>query len=199
MFLLVKVMNSANNENMCRDVRRCDYLEGEGYLFDTNIWIHTIYMPYIYNSTEYMDVYGRMLINMISRKCNIYTNTMILSEFANKISRHEFNISKEKLGLKATQYKIFRETENYKETTSLVANCIRKIAKFTKICDLNRDDNDLLYELADDFASENYDFNDMVFAKICKENKLTFVTHDEDFKNYGIKVITANRSLLKSN
>ena len=57
MFLLVKVMNSANNENMCKDVRRCDYLEGEGYLFDTNIWIHTIYMPYIYNSTEYMDVY----------------------------------------------------------------------------------------------------------------------------------------------
>jgi predicted nucleic acid-binding protein len=123
---------------------------------------------------------------------------MILFEFANKILRHEFNISKEKLGLKAPQYKVFRETENYKVTTSLVANCIRKIAKFTKICYLNRDDNDLLYELVDDFASENCDFNDMVFAKICKENKLTFVTHDEDFKNYGIKVITANRSLLKS-
>src|ERR1035437_1997055 len=123
---------------------------------------------------------------------------MKLSEFANKILRHEFNIFKEKLGLKATQYKIFRKTENCKETPSLVANCIRKVAKFTKICDLNRDDNDLLYELADDFASENYHFSDMVFTKICNENKLTFVTHDEDFKNSGIKVITANKSLLKS-
>ena len=56
----------------------------------------------------------------------------------------------------------------------------------------------MLHELAEDFASENYHFNDMVFAKICKENKLTFVTHDEDFKNYGIKIITANKSILKS-
>ena len=42
MFLLVKVMNSANNENLCKDVRVCDYLEGRDYLFDTNIWIYTI-------------------------------------------------------------------------------------------------------------------------------------------------------------
>ncbi len=139
-----------------------------------------------------------MLRNMTIRKCNIYTNTMIISEIATKILRYEFNVYKKELGLKSTEFKVFRDTDIYKETTSLVANCIRKIAKLSKICDLNRNDNDLLYELADDFAAANYDFNYIVFAKICKEHNLTFVTHDKDFKNHGIKVMTANKNLLKS-
>ena len=133
-------------------------------------------MPIYYKLTEYTDIYTRMLRNMTIRKCNICTNTMIISEIAIKILRYEFNIYKKELGLKSIEFKVFRETGIYKETTSLVANYIRKIAKLSKICDLNRKDNDLLYELADDFAAANYDFNDIVFAKICKEYNLTFVS-----------------------
>lgn len=40
------------------------------------------------------------------------------------------------------------------------------------------------------------DFNDQVLAELCKSRNLTLVTHDGDFKDLGLNLLTANQSLL---
>lgn len=181
-----------------QDVNQCVYSTGNEYLFDTNIWIH-LFAPNVFESQTCTNVYTRMLNNIISNQCNIYTNNMIVSEIANKIAHDEFNLLTDDPDLKEMDYKTFRETEHFEDTAFLISTCIRKIAMISRLCDLDRTDNELLYEFADKFADGKYDFNDMVFTEICKKNNLTLVTHDGDFKDCGVQIITANKRMLNSN
>lgn len=51
-------------------------------------------------------------------------------------------------------------------------------------------------DLLNDFAAGAVDFNDQVIAALCKKKGLTLVTHDGDFTDPGLSVLTANRNLL---
>ena len=48
-----------------------------------------------------------------------------------------------------------------------------------------------------DYAKGKFDFNDQIIAELCSKKKLTLVTHDGDFKNYHVPLLTANRRLLQ--
>ena len=51
-------------------------------------------------------------------------------------------------------------------------------------------------ELLNEFAAGECDFNDQVIIKLCKKEELTLITHDADFRDAGIPILTANHRLL---
>ena len=51
-------------------------------------------------------------------------------------------------------------------------------------------------ELLDDYAAGGFDFNDQVITELCKRKGLTLITHDGDFKDSGVPILTANKKLL---
>lgn len=179
------------------DVKKYTYLEEENFLFDANIWL-TILAPNNFEAELFTETYTRMLRDILSLNCIIYTNDTIVSEVVNRISHDEYNLYKDP-NAKEFTYKIFRGLEDYKEIASFISDQIRLIADYTKLCDINIEKNNLLYDLADIFEDCKHDFNDIIILKMCEEKSLTLVTHDGDFKDCGLKVITANRFMLDSN
>ena len=50
--------------------------------------------------------------------------------------------------------------------------------------------------LMDEFEKGDSDLNDQILAELCKRRNLKLVTHDSDFKDRGLVVLTANKALL---
>ena len=53
-----------------------------------------------------------------------------------------------------------------------------------------------LPEVMDMFEQGKYDFNDLLFAQICRAKNMVFVTHDKDFSELGVEILTANERLV---
>ncbi|MPM51768.1 hypothetical protein SDC9_98519 [bioreactor metagenome] len=52
-------------------------------------------------------------------------------------------------------------------------------------------------EIMSFFEQGKYDFNDLLFAEICRSRGMVFVTHDKDFSELGVEILTANEKLLR--
>lgn len=168
-------------------------------VFDSNIWLY-ILAPICYNPNTFMtESYTRIFRTMLSLNCNIYTNNMIISEIVNTILRYEYNSYNVDPDLEDIRYKSFRETKPFQEIASDIAMYIRKIAQVSKLYDINQVSNDLWFELADTFQEGKHDFNDLIIIKICGKQNLILVTHDRDFKECGLKILSKNPELKKQN
>ena len=89
----------------------------------------------------------------------------------------------------------FRNSPSFKSVAQDIANDVDRILKPSSRIEsgftaLNTPD------LLNEFAAGAADFNDQVIAALCKRNGLTLVTHDGDFTEPGLSVLTANRNLL---
>ena len=115
---------------------------------------------------------------------------MIISEFINAFSRIEFKQQSD-----FTRYKEFRNSLSYRAIAQEIAYNVRKILKSTLTCDPELQVIDLP-ELMDLFEQGKYDFNDLLFAQICSAKGLVFVTHDKDFSELGVEILTANERLM---
>ncbi|MEL7665537.1 MAG: PIN domain-containing protein [Methanosarcina mazei] len=166
-----------------------DFPEERSYFFDTNIWL------YIYGPIGWPDqksaVYSRALREIRNSNGTIYINCMIISEFINAFSRIEF-----KQQTTHSRYKDFRNSISFRPVAEDIASNVKKILRNTLACD-----NDLkvidLPEIMSFFEQGKYDFNDLVFAEICRSGEMVFVTHDKDFSELGVEILTANEKLLR--
>ena len=50
--------------------------------------------------------------------------------------------------------------------------------------------------LIDEFEKADSDFNDQILAELCKRRNLKLVTHDADFRDRGLNILTTNPRLL---
>ena len=162
--------------------------EGKGYFFDTNIWLY-IYGP-IGWPDQLSDAYSRALKEIRNSEGTIYINCMIISEFINAFSRIEFKQQTE-----FTRFKDFRNSLAFRVIAQEIAYNIRKILKSTFACDPDLQAVDLP-EIMDLFEQGKYDFNDLLFAQICRAKNMVFVTHDKDFSELGVEILTANEKLM---
>jgi predicted nucleic acid-binding protein len=161
---------------------------GKGYFFDTNIWLY-IYGPLSWPDQR-SDVYSRALKRIRDSKGTIYINCMIISEFINTFSRIEF-----KQQLEFSRYKEFRNSLKYRAIAQDIAYNVKKIFKNTLACDPELQTMNFP-EVMDLFEQGKYDFNDLLFAQICRAKGLIFVTHDKDFSELGVEILTANEKLI---
>ena len=115
---------------------------------------------------------------------------MIISEFINAFSRIEFKQQSE-----FTRFKEFRSSLSYRAIAQDLAYNVKKILKSTLACDPEMQAINLP-EVMDLFEQGKYDFNDLLFAQICRAKGMIFVTHDKDFSELGVDILTANEKLV---
>jgi predicted nucleic acid-binding protein len=165
-----------------------DFPSGKSYFFDTNIWL------YIYGPIGWPDqksgIYSRALREIRNSNGTIYINCMIISEFINAFSRIEF-----KQQTTYSSFKEFRNSLSFRLVAEDIASNVKKILRNTLACDPDLKVIDLP-EIMRLFEQGKYDFNDLLFADICRLKGMIFVTHDKDFSELGVEILTANEKLL---
>lgn len=166
-----------------------DFPSEKNYFFDTNIWL------YIYGPIGWPDqksaVYSRVLREIRNSNGTIYINCMVISEFINAFSRIEF-----KQQTTYSRFKEFRNSLSFRPVAEDIASNVKKILRNTLTCDPELKVIDLP-EIMSFFEQGKYDFNDLVFAEICRSKEMVFVTHDKDFSELGVEILTANEKLLR--
>jgi len=165
-----------------------DFSEGRHFFFDTNIWLY-IYGPISFPDWR-SDVYSRALKEIRASEGSIYINCMIISEFVNAFARIEFKQQSE-----FSKYKEFRNSPSFRPVAEDISHNVKKILINTLTCDPELAAVKLP-EIMDSFEEGRYDFNDLLYSEVCRAKDLIFVTHDRDFRDLGIEILTANERML---
>lgn len=167
------------------------FAQTDELLIDANVWLY-IHGPQVQGDWKIRN-YSNALASILQAKCSIFLDVLILSEFINRYSKLRYNLAIEH-GF-ANDFKSYRRSSDFNSIAKDIADAVRRILKHCKCvesCFTSIDINTLLT----DYESECLDFNDQILAEICKSKSLKLVTHDSDFKNYDITVLTANRNML---
>jgi predicted nucleic acid-binding protein len=182
----------SDNIHLLKD---CRPYEGENFFFDANIWMF-VYGPVTVKNEWHVNTYSTFMAKLQMRKCNIYTNSLIISEFVNRFARMGFDQKREELDYELDEFKDFRNSGDFEPFAFEIAANIRKIVHNSKIC-YHQTSSDALLDSADIYQTGNVDFNDMIYVDVCKENNFVLVTDDVDFKDFEIAIVTANKRLAK--
>lgn len=169
----------------------CTFTSDDVLFIDTNIWLY-LYAPQAPDDWK-ARTYSRALAKILSAKCRIFIDALVLSEFINRYARLTYNLSK-KTG-SALEFKEYRNSTEFKPVAGEIEAAVRRITRHCQrtetgfsTCDLDR--------LLTEFGQGNSDFNDQLMLELCKTNGWKLVTHDGDFKDCGLTLLTANRKLL---
>jgi predicted nucleic acid-binding protein len=161
-------------------------------LLDTNIWF-SIYGPAKPGDWR-TRVYSKALSKMLAASSRICLDVLILSEYINRYAHLKHNILKVRPGIDP-DFKRFRKSPDFKPVASDIAGDVRQILKHCE-----RIESDLpaidIDALIGEYGKGDSDFNDQVLAELCKRRNLKLVTHDGDFKDRGLTILTANKALL---
>lgn len=173
------------------NIKRYSFNKNDNLLLDTNIWM-SIYGPIAHQDWR-TSVYSRALRNIIDNGGRIFLDVLILSEFINAFARFEYRQLDEKI--KPNEFKDFRDSALFEPIAQEISINAKKIVKVSQRCDSIFESVDLP-GLLSQYEKGNSDFNDQILVEICKSKGLTFVTHDKDFKNYDVNILTASGKLL---
>lgn len=164
------------------------------YIFDTNIWIF-LFAPIAGAKKHKQEVYSRLLRDIRTRKATIWINSLIVSEYINRILRLEFEQWKKNKGMYAYAYDFkrdFRPTVEYKTALSDVKTQVENILS---LCERRPDDfNHINIGTIIDSMGAMYDFGDAMIVDVCNRNKeILIVTDDSDITGAELPftVITA--------
>lgn len=180
-----------------QDINSYSFSKNEAFLIDANIWMYIHHPRYLnYNECK---TYSNALKKILNNGCCILLDVLILSEFINNCLRYEYNLINNKLTKsknKSITFKHFRHTNKFRKVAKDTANIVYHILGDSK-CINNNFGSININSLVIDFESKCLDFNDQILAEICDSNKIKLITHDGDFRDYNIEVLTANNKLLR--
>jgi len=179
-------------KNNSSEISKYAFTPNDELLLDTNIWF-LIYGP-AKPGNPMAAVYSQALREMLAAGCRIYVEVLVLSEYVNRYARLQHNILTSNPGIDP-DFKKFRRTSDFKSIAWDIAGDLRQILKLSE-----RIENDLpqidIDGLIEEFGKGDSDFNDQLLAELCKRRNLKLVTHDADFRDCGLNVLTANKNLL---
>ena len=170
-------------------VSRYRFTSQHKLFLDANIWLY-LYGPKKPRNRS-VRIYSNAYNRILNAGSQIYIDVLVVSEFINRCARQECELA----GYTPKQFKVFRHSSDFKSVAPGIAAAVKKI---TNCCLRTESTFSTLKidNLLNDYAKGNSDFNDQVITELCKNNGLTLVTHDGDFKTQEIPILTANRSLL---
>lgn len=139
------------------------------------------------------EVYSAAFNSMLTAKSQLFTDVLVISEFVNTYARTKCNTSSAPTKGK---FKIYRQSEYFKPVAKQIAIAAKKI---TSMCQVLESGFSQLqhHSLFASYATGEFDFNDQVFAELCRNKGLTLVTHDGDFAGQTLPILTANKKLLR--
>jgi len=160
------------------DVRNYSPRSPDVFFFDNNIWMYLFCPLSNFNKTR-QTAYSSFLQSIQTAKSTIFINSLVLSEFANRYFRIDFEQWKKNSCNYSAEYKKdYIGTAKYKETAEEIVIQIKNIVK---ICSKAPDDFNAidLDKVLDHLKI--IDFNDSYFFELACSKKWIIVTDDQDF------------------
>lgn len=167
------------------------FREDDGLLIDTNVWLR-LNGPQV-REDQKTRKYSDALRKIRHAQGDVFVDILVLSEFVNKYLRIKYKAWKP---IPEASFKDFRSSTDYPAVAKDIANAVRGILKTCRPVNSGLESIDM-EALLTDFEQKERDFNDQVLAELCASKNLALITHDGDFKGYGITVLTANPQMLE--
>ncbi|MDD2308026.1 MAG: PIN domain-containing protein [Desulfuromonadaceae bacterium] len=158
---------------------------------DTNIWLY-VYAPQAPDDWK-TRIYSRSLVKILTAKSRIFIDALVLSEFINRYARLAYNLFK--AAGSTINFKEYRQSPDFKPVAKDIESSVRRILKHCQRTESSFSDCDINSLLAK-YGEGNSDFNDQLMVELCKSKGFKLITHDRDFKDCGVTVLTANNRLL---
>jgi predicted nucleic acid-binding protein len=158
---------------------------------DTNIWLY-VYAPQAPDDWK-TRIYSRSLVKILTAKSRIFIDALVLSEFINRYARLAYNLFK--AAGSTINFKEYRQPPDFKPVAKDIESSVRRILKYCQRTESSFSDCDINSLLAK-YGEGNSDFNDQLMVELCKSKGFKLITHDRDFKDCGVTVLTANNRLL---
>lgn len=175
-----------------RRLSRYPFSASDRLLLDTNVWLH-LHGPLPFSSDPRAKVYSSAFKSILERKCKIFIDVLVLSEFVNVIARHRYNALPP--ASKPRDFKAYRNSAAFKAVGKEITEVCRRMSSESQYIatDLSSFDVEKLYR---EFEGGRADFNDLALSELCRYQNLKLVTDDGDFKGHGLTILTENRRLL---
>lgn len=179
-----------SRKSIC-DVKNYNFSHKDKLFLDANIWM------YIHGQQESNnplgEVYSDALGRILNAKSVICVDVLVVSEFINAFARMEWKNDEK---FKEKPFKSFRNSRKFKAVALQISKYVGQILNCCAPVESGFTCVDLPTLFAD-YAGGRADFNDQIIAALCKRKALKLITHDSDFRNEDVFVITANKKLLK--
>ena len=173
------------------DVRYYNFTPQDKLFLDANIWLYLHGPPK--PRSYWRSIYGSVFNRMLRAKSRIYIDVLVVSEFINAYARLKWRDTSSY----PNTFKTFRSSSYFKPVAEDIADDVELVLSYCSKIEssfIALPMNALL----NNYATGDYDFNDQVITEICKNNGLTLITNDSDFKTQQIPILTANQSLLRN-
>jgi predicted nucleic acid-binding protein len=162
------------------------------FFFDNSVWMYLFCPLGNYNSNK-QRYYSSFLKSIQTSRSTIFISSLVLSEFANRYLRMDFERWKEENNYPTAIFKKdFIGIERYSETIEEIKRNINQIMSF---CDKSHDNFNAI-ELNSIFKHLSViDFNDSYYIELAKLGKWKIVTDDRDFITYpghDLEIITSS-------
>jgi len=159
-------------------------LSGRTIFFDANIILYLFWPVYSKGNEprHYSSIFGKLYLN----KNPMAVNTFVLSEVINRVLRMDWE---NKTG-KSISFKSFRNSSDGLSAQKDIFDMIEdKILKYFQVIDKQLTTTDIKNMLIVD----KLDFNDKIIFDVCKAHNMILLTHDADFKDTDIDILSANQ------
>lgn len=165
------------------DLNHYSLSEGETFIIDANVWIY-LYSPFSNNSYGYQN----FLATAHHKKCKLYVNSQIISEYINVICRTAYNsfLRNNRLNSRSFAFKRdYQQTADFKHHFQMACGSVKNdILSQSKILPIK------LWHVRE--SLNNYhqmnDYNDLVYSKMLTNN-IKIVSHDKDFGNHPEDIV----------
>jgi predicted nucleic acid-binding protein len=174
-------------EHYCKQSRKL--------LFDANVIISIIW-PVPQSRLTQAAKYSRLFSAALKAKQEICVDSIILSEVINRVARLEYDKHLHRAGLtrEDLEFKEFRGiaegVETFKQIHSTLARTV--FPKFDVV------GKSFCKEEISSIDFCGHDFNDLLIEFVCKEHDCILVTHDGDFGDSDVDIISGNTKLLNA-
>lgn len=150
------------------------------FFFDNNIWMF-LFCPIGNVNRKLQDEYSKFLSTINRRRCAIFINSLVLSEFANRCLRLDYDLWKKlPVNLGKDFKRDYSLTNQYFDTVIGIKSAISQIMHFAIKGNDNFNSIDFNCVLAN-FGK--VDFNDSYYVQLCIERNWKFVTEDHAIRN----------------
>lgn len=161
--------------------------------FDTNVWLH-LYGPLSFSLDPRAKPYSAAFKVMLQKRCKIFLDVLVLSEFVNVIARHGYNAKYPNFSGRPS-FKAYRNSAAFNVVAKEISQACRRMSSESQYVDTDLSTFDV-EELYRKFEGGRADFNDLALSELCTRQNLKLVTDDGDFQGHGLTILTENRRLL---
>jgi len=178
------------------DVRRLlqyPFSASDKLLFDTNVWLH-LYGPLSFPPDPRAKAYSAGFKIILHKKCKIFLDVLVLSEFVNVIARHRY-YARFPNSNSRPKFKAYRNSAAFNVVAKEITQACRRMSSESQYVDTDLSSFDV-EDIYCQFERGGEDFNDLALSELCRRQNLTLVTDDGDFQGHGLTILTENRKLL---